>query len=309
MLSESRRRKLEMLTRSLSSGDIKAAQELLRGIRPTGKPRAGAGTYVGNSPAKPYLTLPPAEPVTLEQAAPGQEFVHGSGKFWLIRRTLAEVSGDSLDVQRQYAAVLRGARQRFDELKVGAALCHIADGAPEGPLFMDIETCGLAGTCIFLVGTMSFQKGELIFEQLLARHYGEEPGILAAFADRLAAASTLITFNGKSFDMTSIRERAIFHGLDLGREPPHCDLLHESRKRWRGILPNCRLQTLEQHLCRRRRVGDIAGAEIPDAYHRFVAGGNAAQLKAILHHNLLDLLTLSQLLCAVLTGEQPDVDG
>jgi uncharacterized protein YprB with RNaseH-like and TPR domain len=291
-MSESRRRKLAMLTRSLAVGDIQAARGVLGRLAPTplGPPAA-------------------AEPVSLAQAAPGVEQELPQGKFWLIRRALRDISGDYLAVQGQYAAVLRGARQRFDELAASAGLCHIADGRPEGPLFMDIETCGLAGCPVFLVGLMSYQDGQLVFEQLLARHYGEEAAIVAAFADRLASASTLVTFNGKSFDMNMLRERSAFHGLELAFEPPHCDLLHESRRRWRGSVPNCRLQTLEQYLCRRRRVGDIAGAQIPDAYHRFVSDGDARQVKAILHHNLLDLLTMSQLLCAVLTGEQPDVDA
>ena len=286
-----------MLTRSLAAGDVRSAEEILR--RPVARPP-------GELIAPP---TPDREPVPLAAAAPGVEAVGPHGHFHLIRRRLVEISGDYADVQRQFAGVLRGARQRFDELEASAALCHIADGEPEGPLFMDIETCGLAGTSIFLVGLMGFADGELVFDQFFARHYGEEPAILAAFADRLAAASTLVTFNGKSFDMTSLRERSVFHGLDLGEEPPHCDLLHESRRRWRKALPNCRLQTLEQYLCKRRRVGDIPGAAIPEAYHGFVATGDARQIRDILHHNLLDLLTMSQLLCMILTGEQPDVDG
>jgi len=280
-----------MLTRSLAAGQVQRAEEILQSV---GEPAARAA---------------PHQPIALAQAAGGAETVTARGACWLVRRRLADISADELAVQRRYAAVLRGARQRFDELAASAALCHVADGTPDGSLFMDIETCGLAGAPVFLVGVMSYRSDELVFEQFLARHYGEEPAILAAFADRMAEAATLLTFNGKSFDMTMLRDRAVFHRIDLGPEPPHCDLLHESRRRWRSSLPNCKLQTLEQYLCKRRRVGDIPGSAIPDAYHSFVADGDATQIKAILHHNLLDLLTMSQLLCAVLTGEQPDLDA
>ena len=290
-LSESRRKKLEILTRSLATGDIKRAEEMLRARRAGRQRRA------------------PAKPLRLAKAAPGRTARAGGIAYWLIRRTLRDVSDDLADVQREYAAVLRGAGHRFDELAASPALCRIADGAPEGPLFMDIETCGLAGACIFLIGVMTYRDGDLLFEQFLARHYGEEPAILTAFARRLARADSLVTFNGKSFDMTSIRDRAVFHGLALPETPAHCDLLHESRRRWRGDLPNCRLQTIEQHLCRRRRSGDIPGADIPDAYHGWVADGDARPIAAIVHHNLLDLLTMSQILCAVLTGRGPDVDS
>ncbi len=250
----------------------------------------------------------PRKPLRLPAAAPGRVARARGQKYWLIRRRLSEVSGEATDLQEEYAAVLRGARQRVEELTASAALCHIADARPEGPLFLDIETCGLAGACIFLIGLMSYRGGELLFEQFLARHYGEEPAIVAAFARRLASADALVTFNGKAFDMTNLRERAIFHGLQIPDPPPHCDLLHESRRRWRRCLPNCRLQTLERVLCGRQRVGDIPGAQIPEAYHGFVSDGDARRLKAILHHNLLDLLTMGQLLTAVLTGRQPDVD-
>jgi uncharacterized protein YprB with RNaseH-like and TPR domain len=291
MIPESRRRKLEMLTRSIAAGKLDRAGRILDGV--------------GHAAATPAT---PAEPLALERIAAGIETPTERGTCWLIRRTLAGVSADELEIQRTYAAVLRGSRKRFDELEASAALCHVADGLPEGPLFMDLETCGLAGTPIFLVGLMSYRDGGLVFEQLLARDYSEEAAIVAGFAERLAGAGVLVTFNGKSFDMTQLRDRAAFHGLDLGREPPHLDLLHECRRRWRGSLPNCRLQTLERTLCGRHRSGDIPGAEIPAAYHRFVDDGDACRLQAVLHHNLLDLLTMSQLVCCLLAGESPAGD-
>ncbi|HUU22320.1 MAG TPA: ribonuclease H-like domain-containing protein [Phycisphaerae bacterium] len=252
--------------------------------------------------------LPSGGPVPLAEAVPGVEVATDHGPYWLVSRTLAEVSPDDVSAQAELAAVLRGARHRFDELAASAELCHVANGAPGDPLFMDIESCGLSGACIFLVGLMFFRDDQLVFDQLLARHYGEEPAILDAFGRRLEQAGTLITFNGKSFDITCIRDRAIFHALDIPPDPPHLDILHEARRRWRKDLPNCKLQTLEYTFCRRRRIGDIPGDQIPDAYHDFVAGSDARRLGAILHHNLLDMLTMGQLLCLLLTGEEPDVD-
>jgi uncharacterized protein YprB with RNaseH-like and TPR domain len=75
----------------------------------------------------------------------------------------------------------------------------------------------------------------------------------------------------------------------------HCDLLHHARRRWRERLPNCKLQTLEQAICGRRRRGDIPGRAIPLAYHEFVRTGDAWQMRNVLHHNALDLVTLLQL--------------
>ncbi|MHC4985320.1 MAG: ribonuclease H-like domain-containing protein [Planctomycetota bacterium] len=301
-MSESRKRKLSMLAKSLSAGDVTSAQKALDEFG-----HAGVN-----------LKRPPSQPQTLEQACGGAETtidIHG-GKmpYWLIRRPLSEVSPDDVGISREFAAVLAGARQRFDELEASAALCHVADGGPEDVLFMDTETCGFSGSCIFLVGLMACEDRELVFEQHLARNYAEEAAILAAFAERLTRHRVLVTFNGKAFDMNMIKERSAFHGVDLpivdgppdNRMPPHLDLLHESRRRWKRTLPNCRLQTLETHLCQRVRHGDIPGSAIPDAYHRFVDTADARQLRDILHHNLLDLLTMAQLLAALLTSTAPE---
>jgi uncharacterized protein YprB with RNaseH-like and TPR domain len=292
-LSESRRKKLAMLTRSIARGDFDSAGELLRAHGHSGVNRGKAAP----------------EPLTLAEACPGVETpVSDVDKriYYLIRRTLAEIAEGELAVESEYAAVMRGARERFDELTATPALCHAADARPEDLLFMDTETCGLSGAMIFLVGLMSFHDGQLVFEQCFARDYAEEAAILQRYADRYAEAGVLVTFNGKAFDMNLIRERSAFHGVELPeRDPPHLDLLHEFRRRFKGRVPNCRLQTLEHLLCGRARHGDIPGAEIPDAYHGFVSDGDARAVRDILHHNLLDLLTMAQLVCILLTGSDP----
>ena len=279
-------------------------------------------------------------PASLTDACGGREVTIagplGEWAYWLVDGAVADVLPDESAVEAECAAVLRGARQRFDELEASAELCVLADGGPGDPFFMDIETCGLSGAMIFLVGLMRYNGGRLVFQQHLARDYAEERAILSAFAEALPTAGVLVTFNGKSFDVPMIRERSIIHRVDLpvavGRgsrrrgarrhsacprerghgtqvtniEPPHLDLLHEARRRWKGQLPNCRLQTLENHLCRRSRTDDIPGGDIPEAYHRFVRTGDARRLADILRHNLLDMLTMVQLVSILLTSCEAD---
>lgn len=283
-----------MLSRSLAKGDLAGAARLLARH---GHSAVNRGPGAGARP----------EPLPLLAACGGRaSAVASNGKhlsYHLVHKTLSQLGVHCLPVARRYVAVMRGAGQRFDEMSASAALCHAASARPEDPLFMDIESCGLAGSSIFLVGTMAYRRGELVFRQYLARDYAEEAAILTAFSRRYARSALLVTFNGKAFDMTMIRERAAFHGVPLPpKEPPHLDLLQEARRLWRGRVPDCRLLTLEQCLCRRSRIGDIPGWAIPEAYHRFVDTGDARQLADILHHNLLDLLTMAELLCAVLTG-------
>ena len=139
--------------------------------------------------------------------------------------------------------------------------------------------------------------------QLLARDYTEEAASLSHFVTMLDASKVIVSFNGKSYDLPYIRDRCLFLGVPFRLRQAHIDMLHVGRRIWGRQLPNCKLQTLEQYICRRTRQGDIPGAEIPNAYHRFVKSGNAVQMRDILYHNALDLLTTTEVLLRVVEGE------
>lgn len=166
---------------------------------------------------------------------------------------------------------------------------------PEGFVFMDTETTGLGNEPLFLVGLLLLEEDEPTVVQLLARHYGEEPAVLAEATRRLQAAGLIVTYNGATFDLPYVRNRLRYHRLPAPRFACHLDLLPVARRKLGRSLGNCKLQTLERHLCGRERVGDIPGAEIPQAYHDFVAEGDAVLLRHIITHNSLDMITLAEL--------------
>ena len=166
----------------------------------------------------------------------------------------------------------------------------------EEVIVIDLETTGLGHSPLFLIGTLTWEEDNLIVRQYLARNYAEEPAATAAFLDSLPEKKLLVSFNGKSFDIPYLRARAAACGIPYTLTLAHFDLLHTARRLWRGTLPNCRLQTLERHLCARTRGNDIPGADIPDAYHDYVRTGNAAQMVQIIEHNRLDLVTLAELM-------------
>ena len=166
---------------------------------------------------------------------------------------------------------------------------------PRAALFLDLETCGFAGSAIFLIGVVTSGDDGLAVEQLFARTYVEERAILETLRQRVAESDVLVSFNGKSFDWPMVRDRSTLHRLVANDELVHFDLVHHARRRWKKRLPNCRLQTLEYYLCGRRRDDDIPGARIPAAYHDYVRTGDARELRVILRHNLLDLVTLVEL--------------
>jgi len=247
------------------------------------------------TPARAVEPPPCREPVPLEHAVPGVELhVPRRGRAYLVEERPAESAEEFCKLCERFRRALEHpGSQRRGEL---AELCPPHGPAPSELLFLDLETTGLGSTPLFLVGTMQWEGGEFVVRQYLARDYSEEAAVIALAAESLAEKRLLVTFNGKSFDMPYLRTRAAANAVPLGSDPPHFDLLHASRRTWRGVLPDCRLQTLESRVCRRLRHGDIAGKDIPAAYHAFVRTGNAAVIAEILRHNMLDLATMADLM-------------
>ena len=178
-------------------------------------------------------------------------------------------------------------------------LCALASMGLGRALFLDLETGGLAGSPVFLAGTMHWNGSDFVLRQYFARHYGEEPTLLAAVSEQAAAFEVLVTFNGKSYDAPFLTSRAMVHRVSLRLPPRHLDLLHAARRCWKRELADCRLQTLERYVCRRRRSGDVPSDEVPHLYHDYVRNGNAWRLVPVFHHNLLDVTTMAEILRAL----------
>jgi uncharacterized protein YprB with RNaseH-like and TPR domain len=178
-------------------------------------------------------------------------------------------------------------------------LSALAAHGLERTLFLDLETCGLSSSPVFLAGTMHWNGEDFVLRQYFARHYGEEAALLAAVHENSRGFDLLVTFNGKSYDAPFLHTRALTHGVRLELPGHHLDLLHLARRRWKGTLRDCRLQTLEYHVCRRRRVGDVPGDQMPGIYHEYVRRGDPYALVPVFHHNLLDVVTMAEILHAL----------
>jgi uncharacterized protein len=166
---------------------------------------------------------------------------------------------------------------------------------PAQALFVDLETLGLGSEPLFLIGVLAYLDGTMLCHQFLARNLDEEAAAIEAFASMARKARLVVTFNGTTFDLPFLRRRAEGHGVRLRLPRAHVDVLREARGRYRRSLPNCRLQTLEDHVCGRKRSGDVPSAEIPRVYREFVRTGNAAAMAIVAQHNLLDLATTAEL--------------
>lgn len=170
---------------------------------------------------------------------------------------------------------------------------------PRDAAVIDIETGGLAGCPVFLIGILPLGTWPLWTVQWLARDYPEEAAILARFAERAGNLSTWVTFNGRAFDQPFLRDRATAHRLKVPAPRVHVDVLHAARRAWGGSVSDCRLTTLERWVLGRTRVGDVPGCDVPDLFHHFMRTGNAAPLRPVLEHNRRDLLASAELLASL----------
>lgn len=297
MLSEEVRIRLEQLNRGrLPDLPASAAQPTLAPLPFRSEPGAtGESGATGGLPASALKRRSPQTNSTdfsLASLLPGDEVATTQGSHYSVREPLDRFWPEFPSYLERISVRLsepdRPSRRPLRQ--------QLAKAFPQRTLFLDLETCGLAGAPIFLVGLIRPTPDGLLLDQLLARHYAEEQSILTMLEERVASCDVLVTFNGRSFDWPMVQDRRNYHRLPVGRvDLPHVDLLIHARLAWRQQVPNCRLQTLERCLCRRSRQGDIPGSQIPAAYHEFVRTGDARQLSNILHHNALDLVTLAQL--------------
>jgi len=165
---------------------------------------------------------------------------------------------------------------------------------------IDIETMGLFGRPIILVGVAQVAKRGVCTNQFLVRDVSEEASSLWEFTSHLKEDSVFVSFNGRCFDVPFIRERLSYYGLGTEQvfENPHFDVLHFARRAFRDKLANCRLETVERHLGFSREI-NIPGALVPEFYDVYQRSGNVGPLVAIVEHNKQDLVSLAQLFCSL----------
>ncbi|MBQ2955960.1 MAG: ribonuclease H-like domain-containing protein [Clostridia bacterium] len=171
---------------------------------------------------------------------------------------------------------------------------------PSRALFLDTETTGLsggAGTVAFLVGLGRIIGKELVVRQYLMPSYAAEPLLLTRVNEFAAGCDTVVTFNGKSFDVPLLQSRHIMCRMDCPiAEMNHLDLIHPARRAWKLRLRDCSLSNLEEKILSMHREHDLPGSEVPERYFSFLKTGDISLLTDIVDHNRQDIVSLSSLL-------------
>ena len=178
-------------------------------------------------------------------------------------------------------------------------------------LFLDTETTGLsggAGTLAFEIGVGFLTDDGMVIRQYVMRDYGEEAAMLAEIAQLFERFDTVVSFNGKSFDLPLLESRMVMNRIRLSvTRWPHLDLLHAARRVYKLRLGRCNLSALEEAVLGQPRGDDLPGAQVPQRYFDFLKTGEFALLEDVLRHNLQDVRSLAVLtahLCAAYRSPQ-----
>ena len=177
----------------------------------------------------------------------------------------------------------------------------IAEQDPEAIVFLDTETSGLAGgtgTFAFLVGVGRYTPEGFHLAQFFMRDPLEEPALLIALEEFLAPCQTIVSFNGKAFDVPLLDTRYTLQGWKSPfKGLAHVDLLHLARRLWRDRLPSRTLANLEVQILHASRTDEeIPGWMIPQMYFDYLRDGDARPLKRVFYHNAMDVVSLAALL-------------
>lgn len=170
-------------------------------------------------------------------------------------------------------------------------------GLAEGKLvFFDLESLGLFGRPLVLLGLARPQDEGLLIEQYVIRSITEELPAIAAAVEVLERGRALVTYNGRAFDVNYLEERLSYYGLRRKIAQPNFDLLHHARRRFKDHLPDCRLETIERYVLGIERPLNIPSALVPEFYNTYLEQRNIGPLVAIIEHNKQDLASLAALL-------------
>jgi uncharacterized protein YprB with RNaseH-like and TPR domain len=165
-------------------------------------------------------------------------------------------------------------------------------------LFIDLETTGLSGgTGIipFNIGMGYYRDDKFFVGQYFLGEMAEEERMIQQLAEFFKEMDfqSVVTYNGKSFDIPLLETRFILHRQPfLISELPHLDFLYPARRLWSHKYESCRLFQLALNVVQAGRTEDIPSAEIPWRYFQYLQTGNYDLIEPILYHNQEDILSL-----------------
>ncbi|MDA8345343.1 MAG: ribonuclease H-like domain-containing protein [Thermaerobacter sp.] len=173
----------------------------------------------------------------------------------------------------------------------------LALGHSSPSAWLDIETTGLSPRTshVTLVGyILPAVRGRKLV-QMFADAPEEEAQVLRVAFKDIGRATTVITFNGRRFDLPYLQHRSVACGVQMPMLRLR-DLLDDAIA-WdpaRRVVPDHRLQTLMRYFGLDRQ-DEHMGRDMVAAYRRWLERHLQEDRQCILDHNADDLLQLPEL--------------
>jgi uncharacterized protein YprB with RNaseH-like and TPR domain len=245
---------------------------VVRGVRQLGAPAVGTGQAV-------------------EDLVPGRFHTTSRGQCYVVEEQY------SLEHLHGHLALSSFLEIGEEGIAAAAQTQELAGVDPERYCFLDTETTGLSGgtgTMAFVVGLGCFHGQSFLLRQYFLRDPGDEPAMIEALADELSQFAVFVSFNGRAFDVPILDTRFV-----LDRRPPvseyfqQLDLLHLARRLWRYRLDSCALGVLEREVLGvEREQADVPSGMIPLLYRDYLRTGDAREMRRVIYHNAVDILSL-----------------
>ena len=226
----------------------------------------------------------------IDQCVPGEVGGDEQGHFYLVR---TDFPLDTVQGRIPLGAVLETIPEH---IALSACDSDLEEFDPATALFMDTETTGLAGgsgTVAFLIGAGYFTEGVFRLEQCFMRDFDDEDPMLRYLDTLFARCETIVSFNGKTFDIPLLQTRFISNRLPFRLAAAmHFDLIHAVRRLYKTRLKDCSLANVERTVLGVRRHGDVPGSEIPQIWFDYLRSRDARTLKRVFYHHQMDILSL-----------------
>lgn len=177
--------------------------------------------------------------------------------------------------------------------------CDFLQYEPDQSLFFDIETTGLsaASSCVFLIGSIFFDGENWVLVQFLAESPSDEPDLLDSFFQLADARKTLIHFNGSSFDIPFLRERARHYQITSPFETSASLDLYQKFRPLKKILQLKRMnQTALESFLSWNRTDRLTGKHMIALFKKYTLSHEPLIADLLLLHNHDDLLGMTQIL-------------
>lgn len=201
-------------------------------------------------------------------------------------------------------------------------------------IFLDIETTGFSArnSCIYLIGLAVIEDDRCRCIQLFADTPDDEADVIAAAMEILSGYSVIITYNGESFDIPFIRERARVENSQVNRSENNSETKSDTKSEIDSetdskYILSTKLQSIDLYKIMRRinrllglpgikqkdveqflgigREDKFTGGELIKVYREYIVEYKLGQdthtlLTELLTHNREDVCAMPAI-CAVLT--------